>query len=137
MFKTLLKGLDEVDAYLRNRVPDPNHVPGTPIPFDPCAMQRPVDPWYTNVYWSVRRWARLIWEAPSEAYYWTRAFFQRGWRGGADRDTWSLSDHLNSFMPDALPDLKETKHGIPGFVFEGLPTENDDGYTHSDESYAI
>ena len=40
-------------------------------------------------------------------------FIQRGSRGYADCDVWSLDWYLTSFMPQALRDLKKQLHGTP------------------------
>lgn len=42
-----------------------------------------------------------------------RWFIQRGRRGYSDRDVWSLDWYLLSWMPQALEQLKRTKHGHP------------------------
>jgi hypothetical protein len=135
MFKTLLKGLAEVDAYLRNTtLKKDNEL----IEWDHDYFFGPNhDPIRTRVYWFVRVWCGRIWEAPGNAYDYVKWFIQRGHRGWADRDTWGLHDYMSSWLPDALRHLKNTKHGIPMCVFEGLPTENNDGYTHSKETFAI
>lgn len=59
----------------------------------------------------------------------TKWFCQRGWRGYADRDTWSIDWYLSSWMPEALGRL--SKHGYPGdmcshdFSDSGCPHEQD------------
>lgn len=40
-------------------------------------------------------------------------FIQRGRRGYADRDVWSIDWYLCNWMPQALADLKRTTHGYP------------------------
>lgn len=42
-----------------------------------------------------------------------RWFVQRGQRGYSDRDVWSIDYYLCSWMPQALRDLKRSKHGYP------------------------
>jgi len=42
-------------------------------------------------------------------------FYQRGTRGYSDRDTWSLDWHLCEYMGNALRELAENVHGVPGF----------------------
>jgi len=42
-----------------------------------------------------------------------RYFIQRGYRGYSDRDVWSIDYYLNSWMPQALEQLKRTTHGHP------------------------
>ena len=39
--------------------------------------------------------------------------YQRAARGYADEDIWSLDMYLAKWMPDALRQLKNQKHGIP------------------------
>jgi hypothetical protein len=40
-------------------------------------------------------------------------FWQRGVRGWADCDTWSLDKHLNTVLSGAIRHLKNTNHGFP------------------------
>ena len=42
--------------------------------------------------------------------YEIKFFFQRGWRGWADRDTWSIDYYLSSILPGALRHLQEHSH---------------------------
>lgn len=42
-------------------------------------------------------------------------FWQRGRRGYADCDAWSIGSYLNSWMPQAIRSLK-SGHGVPGFL---------------------
>lgn len=46
-------------------------------------------------------------------YYQAKWFIQRGRRGYADRDVWSIDWYLCNWMPQALEDLKRTSHGHP------------------------
>lgn len=39
-------------------------------------------------------------------YYYIKWFIQRGWRGYSDKDSWSIDQYLNSWMPKAIRDLK-------------------------------
>ncbi len=41
------------------------------------------------------------------------AFWQRGRRGWADRDTWSFDTYLSGVLADGLLYLADTKHGHP------------------------
>ena len=51
------------------------------------------------------------------------AFIQRGYRGYADRDIWSLDYYLSGWMPAALERLRRTKHGTPiGMTPKGWDT---------------
>lgn len=44
--------------------------------------------------------------SPSSYYKPVKWFLQRGWRGYADSDVWSIDAYLCEFMPQALEDLK-------------------------------
>jgi len=41
-------------------------------------------------------------------------FFQRGWRGYSDRDTWCYSYYLADVIQAGLKHLKKYQHGYPG-----------------------
>lgn len=43
-------------------------------------------------------------------------FFQRGARGWADRDVWSLDHYLAAWLPDALHYLRESDKGYPSGI---------------------
>jgi hypothetical protein len=63
--------------------------------------------------------------------------WQRISRGYDDRAVWNLNYHLAKIIPQILKKLKEDKVGIPGFCFEGLPYEDENTYSHSEESMKI
>jgi len=42
-----------------------------------------------------------------------KAFYQRGKRGWADRDCWSLDWYLSGVMVEAINHLRKTAHGFP------------------------
>ena len=42
-----------------------------------------------------------------------KAFWQRGKRGWADRDCWSLDCYLAKVMADSIEHLRDTNHGMP------------------------
>jgi hypothetical protein len=42
-------------------------------------------------------------------------FFQRGRRGWADCDTWSIMDYLSRITPEMLRHMQENAHGYPGY----------------------
>lgn len=75
------------------------------------------DPWYTRVYWSLWRFGNRIWHSPRDSYYAIKYFIQRGRRGWADCDNWSLDYYLSGWLPAALRHLKDHKHGIPSAMF--------------------
>jgi hypothetical protein len=65
------------------------------------------------------------WGNPRQAYREIKWFIQRGRRGWADCDTWSLDDYLTSWLPAALRYLKEHKHGVPSAVVEAEDCRED------------
>jgi hypothetical protein len=48
-----------------------------------------------------------------ELYDQAKWFIQRGYRGWADRDVWSVDWFLTGIMPGMLRQLKKTSHGYP------------------------
>ncbi len=54
-----------------------------------------------------------------------RWFYQRGSRGYADCDVWSIDWHLTSYMGKALRDLSQQVHGTP-IIDTGRPLNPDD-----------
>lgn len=46
-------------------------------------------------------------------YQRTKWFFQRAIRGYSDRDNWDISGYLNSWLPQAIDELRWSKHGYP------------------------
>lgn len=131
--KTLFR---RVDFFLRDR-PFPNPEDGLITHSIDELFEEKHDPWYTTAYWYARRWTSNIYGAPRSTYYALKYAYQRLTRGWDDRAVWSIDWWLDDKMPAMLRKLKEDKHGIPMDMFDGLPTENDDGYTHSDETFAI
>lgn len=69
--------------------------------------------WFVEAYWTIWRFFHHGLGNPSIAYDLIRAFIQRGRRGWADQDVWSLDGYLNSWLPDALRRLRDTKQGVP------------------------
>jgi hypothetical protein len=68
--------------------------------------------------WAVYRFFKWsTWSNPRRAYFRVKHFIQRGRRGWADCDTWSLDDYLSGIMPDALRYLRYHKHGLPSDMF--------------------
>lgn len=68
--------------------------------------------------WIWEWWAH--WLDPRTYYYDLRAFYQRGRRGWADRDLWSLDDYLAGWMGDALHKLNEDSHHADAHGKKGL-----------------
>jgi len=50
---------------------------------------------------------------------WIKWFFQRGARGWADCDVWSIDGYLNVIMPDMITRLQEIQHGSPALDKDG------------------
>ena len=71
-----------------------------------------------DAYYAVWRFFHYGYGDPRNIYHDIRAFVQRGRRGWADRDVWSVDSYLNSWLPDALRKLKKDKHGVPMGMFE-------------------
>ena len=63
-----------------------------------------------SAYWWVYRFVVRLLDIPG--FVW--AFFQRGWRGYADRDLWSLDGYLSRWLPQALRQFARTTHSYPG-----------------------
>ena len=61
---------------------------------------------------------KYVWSNIQDFFYWIKAFFQRGWRGWADCDTWGMDGYLLEIMLPMIKHLKETKHGYPGTLTE-------------------
>lgn len=136
---TLLKTLyRRVDFYLRNETYRPPSEDFVCRPIDDLFDNEDNDPFRTRVYWGVRRFWTNHWLVnPRDVYYKFVYAYQRVTRGWDDRAVWSIDWWLDDKMPAMLRKLKEDKHGIPMSTFEGLPTENNDGYTHTDETFKI
>lgn len=77
-------------------------------------------------YWFYRLWAE--WN-PRHVYRRMKWFIQRGMRGYSDRDVWGLDSYLAGWLPNALRQLRDTKHGIPADMFteEEFMAEDPDG----------
>jgi hypothetical protein len=76
-------------------------------------MNKPFHMYYNWHYSLLHPW-KILYD------FWAQiqCFLQRGWRGYAISDTWSLGDYLNSWMPEAIRDLKERAIGYPCFMLE-------------------
>lgn len=63
------------------------------------------------------------WKLIKESYYHTKWFVQRGWRGWADCDAWSIDYYLAEWLPCALDRLISNKIGHPvGMTQRGWAT---------------
>ena len=49
-----------------------------------------------------------------QCYLHVKWFIQRGWRGYADCDVWSIDWYLCGWLPGALRQLANNVHGVPG-----------------------
>lgn len=64
---------------------------------------------YRRTLWRAYRWVYCFvrWTLPDiPDCIW--AFFQRGWRGYADRDLWDMGSYLSCWLPKALRQLART-----------------------------
>jgi hypothetical protein len=131
----------KVHAFLRNDCPYDEWFKVEPnlVKFEPDLFDRDVPhPWYTRVYWAIVRFWSHHWLCnPADVYRNVKWFIQRGRRGWADCDTWSLDYYLNGWMPDALRHLKAHKHGTPLSVFPTDPEYIKDCGNPTDEAEAI
>ena len=62
---------------------------------------------------------------------------QRVFRGWDDKAVWSLNYYLAETIPPILKKLKEDKVGVPMEFFDGLPYEDENTYSYSEESMKI
>lgn len=66
--------------------------------------------WFEDyVLWPTERFWENVTSIPRKIKW----FIQRGRRGWADCDLWSLDEYLAQWLPDALLKLKEDVHGWP------------------------
>jgi hypothetical protein len=139
MFTSLKTLLRRVDFYLRDEAYRPPTGEITLRPIDDLFEKNPdLDPLRTRVYWGIRRFWNNHWICnPRDVYYKFVYAYQRVVRGWDDRAVWSIDWWLDDKMPDMLRQLKRDKHGIPGSMFEGLPTIPDEEWNYTDEAYVI
>lgn len=77
------------------------------------------------------------WEILREWKRQTRWAYQRVFRGWDDRAVWSMDYHLSKVIGEMVRELQDIKCGVPMGMFEGLPYENENNYSYSDESVKI
>jgi hypothetical protein len=70
------------------------------------------------------RWKRRLWATPRLRLRQVRWFVQRGRRGWADRDMWSLDGYLCRVAGETVARLRDTGHGYPCSC---VHTPGDDG----------
>lgn len=93
--------------------------------------------WYKEAYYSIRRFFKYKVGTPAAWYRRIKWFIQRGHRGWADCDTWSLDHYLNSWMPKALAHLKKYNHGVPCEMFDSMDEYDSPSTTDSSMKIAI
>lgn len=64
-----------------------------------------------RIYLKFYRFVFKISELPEDIYYETKYFIQRGLRGYADRDVWSIDWYLTDVILKMVKQLKKTMHG--------------------------
>lgn len=73
--------------------------------------------------WNYKHIITHPWVVVEESYYRVKWFIQRGYRGWADCDVWSLDYYLSGWLPDALERLAISKKGCPiGMTPKGWQT---------------
>jgi hypothetical protein len=97
----------------------------------------PPKPWYIRTYRFIRCWVKRGLRVPFRTYYACKYAWQRVTRGWDDRILWSVDYWLSDKMPKILKHFKENLHSTPCWCFEGLPTEPDNEYNHTDEAYKV
>lgn len=90
-------------------------------------------PWYQESWYALHRLVSRIRMIPKRIKW----FVQRGRRGWADCDIWSLDWYLAGWLPDALRHLKATKNGIPMEVFPTEPQFIQEDGNPAPEAYEI
>lgn len=71
-------------------------------------------PFLLGIYYALRRFFLYSpYGNPRQSLRELKWFIQRGRRGWANCDVWSLDTYLSGWLPSALRHLKETKHGVP------------------------
>jgi len=66
--------------------------------------------WYDNlIYYSFYIWWNWLDMLPRRIYW----FFQRGYRGFGDNDTWDFNDYLSLIIPQGIKHLKKYSYGLP------------------------
>jgi hypothetical protein len=94
--------------------------------FEDLRREYQAKPWhYKTRMWFKRKWKTYMVPAPHMKVKW---FIQRGRRGWADRDTWSLDVYIATMLRDTLPYLAEHGHGYPGEGTEWDTSEKWEAY---------
>jgi hypothetical protein len=75
-----------------------------------------------RAYYAVYRFLNSVKDFPKEVKW----FIQRGRRGYADSDLWSLDWYLSSWMPEALRKLAKEVNGCPSELYDHkAPTDHE------------
>jgi hypothetical protein len=90
-----------------------------------------------DAYYAVWRFFHYGYGDPRNIYRDIKWFIQRGRRGWADCDVWSLDDYLNGWLPAALRRLKEKKHGVPNSVVEPEDCDEHGGVSEAGMERAV
>jgi hypothetical protein len=78
--------------------------------------------WYERFWYrGVLRIKDVVRDFPREVKW----FFQRGRRGWADCDTWSLDGYMISWLPEALRHLAKNSRGCPPDLYDDKATGED------------
>lgn len=81
----------------------------------------PVKAFFKDLPWKFyRAWSNHISMYPKEIKW----FIQRGKRGYADCDVWSIDWYLDSWLPEAVRELKGG-FGCPGDLYDGTKKDNE------------
>ncbi len=73
-----------------------------------------------NIIWPIERLWDDLTNIPNEIKW----LWQRGKRGWADEDIWSLDWYLSSWLPAAFRKLAKDAHGCPGDLFDKKNKKN-------------
>jgi hypothetical protein len=72
--------------------------------------------------------------------YWSdqiKYAWQRVTNGFDERAIWSIDYYIANLIVKLLTQFKERHHGVPSDMFEGMPYEDEQFYTHSEENWKI
>lgn len=79
--------------------------------------------WYNEVlYFGFYIWWNWLEERPRKI----KSFFQRGWRGWADEDTWNFDMYLAQIISEGIKHHKKYQTGIPSEYLKDINV----GYKH-------
>lgn len=79
--------------------------------------------WVKDAYYTCYRAFHRVKDFPREL----RWFWQRGWRGYADSDIWSIDYFLLTILPPMLRKLAKDKHGYPAMLYQGKDLDGQKG----------